>query len=377
MAWDDPKVNRPLTLADLGPAPPAGAEESFALTLAYTPRDGAPAAREFKTPKLTLKQYYHDRKKPDAWPKELKAQRAQVDAAWTALAPEREWFAALDRFEMIGDATAPRLDAPLLKFHPFRTTLQMASAQATLLAMDGRGDEAIDLLLPYIRVCYKLEPASRTLMRSAIARSGLGLTLDTARYVVDHGNVSPEGKARLAAVLREASATEPLLRRMMMLEYAFAYEGMLSNKEFPLGKMALFRGGSLQAPFAVALNVLDPVLYLRRATANLYARQAEAMADLAVKRDLAEFDRQGLVLYQQINNAPLKNIGGIAALDLMLPSYLKVVETFLDGRGHPDQAAGRPAAVSLPRQHGRPDPGATIRDSGEPVSVPGDMIPGR
>ena len=54
----------------------------------------------------------------------------------------------------------------------------------------------------------------------------------------------------------------------------------------------------------------------------------KATADLAAKHDLKGFADQGSLLFRQMNNAPLKNTGGVLAANLMLPSYQKVMEHF-------------------------------------------------
>ena len=328
MGWDDPVFTHPLTLADLGPVPPAGAEESFALTLRYSAGPGPSGGLPFKEPRLTINVFDHDPKNPEAWPKELLAHRAEIDAAWETLAPERGWFAAMDRFELIGDQTSARFDAPLIKYLPFRVTIRLACARATLLATDGKGDEAMEVLLPYLRVCFKLEPASRTLVRSMIARSGLGTTMRTASYIVAHSPVSPERKAQLAAVLAGKGDPAVLARRLLLIEYARHYEEVFNNRDFKFGQLASGQNGEANG-FVVGLgNRLDRLLFLRRASANLQANLTYPTADLAAKHDLKGFADQGSLLFRQMNNAPLKNTGGVLTTNLMLPSYQKVMEHF-------------------------------------------------
>ena len=328
MGWDDPAFTHPLTLADLGPLPPAGAEESSSLTLRYSAAPGQSGGLPFKEPKLTIKIYDHDPRNPEAWPKELLDHRVEIDAAWEALAPARDWFAAMDRFELIGDQSTARFDAPIIKFLPFRTTIRLACARATLLATDGKGDEAVAVLLPYLRVCFKLEPASRTLVRSMVARSGLGTTMRTASYIAAHSPVSPERKAQLAGVLEGKGDPAVLARRLLLIEYARAYEEVFNNRDFKFGRLVSGQRGD-GSGFVVGLgNGLDRLLFLRRASANLQAKLTYTTADLAAKHDLKGFADQGSLLLRQMNNAPLKNTGGVLAAVLMLPSYQKVMEHF-------------------------------------------------
>jgi hypothetical protein len=328
LAWDEPAFTHPLTLADLGPLPPSGAEESSSLTLRYSAGPGHPGGLPFKEPKLTIKVFDHDPKNPEAWPKELLAHRAEIDAAWDALAPERDWFAAMDRFELIGDQSSARFDAPIIKFLPLRTTIRLACARATLQATDGKGDEAVDLLLPYLRVGFKLEPASRSLVRSMVARSALGTTIRTASYVVAHSPVSVERKAQLAAVLEGKGDAAVLARRLLLTEYARTYAEVFNQREIKFGQLVSAQNGEGNGFVVRCGNGLDRLLFLRRASANLHANLAYTLADLAAKHDLKGFADQSALLYRQMNNAPLKNTGGVMAADIMLPSYQKVIEHF-------------------------------------------------
>ena len=122
LAWDEPSLRYPVSLDELCPPGPQ-AEESWAVTLAFTPRDGQAAPRTFSNPKFPLSAAGAD--KPAEWQAYLEKNREVLHAAWAGL-PERAWLAELNSFPVLGDLMPARFDAPIIKFAPYRTTSQLA-----------------------------------------------------------------------------------------------------------------------------------------------------------------------------------------------------------------------------------------------------------
>jgi hypothetical protein len=99
------------------------------------------------------------------------------------------------------------MDAEIIAFQPFRAHYQHACAIASLQALDGHGDAALATLLPILEVNRKLEPSSRTLVRSMLARVGQRMAIETAAFVLDTTAVSPDSRARFASALVGCSVT--------------------------------------------------------------------------------------------------------------------------------------------------------------------------
>jgi hypothetical protein len=315
-AYDDAEFKRPLTLAELSPSP-ARAEESWRITLWYSPRPDQPAER-------TMPNHNYvpgAASDPEKWATHLEKNREKVLQAWNTLAKEREWFAAMNAFPAIGDLMPARYDGPLIRFRPFRAVVQVCCARAGLLALDGRGDDAVDELLPVLEVSRKLEPSARSLVRFMVARASLGTIGDATRFVLARARVSAAKRAALATALEGGSGGTAGVRRLLWIEYAFHYEALLAE-----GGLEGFESGDGSRK-RVMLAMTRP-FFLRRATANSYAANLEELTRLAERREFSRFDAQQREFANEQVRGRFKNIVGGLLLHMSMPSYHKVVETY-------------------------------------------------
>jgi hypothetical protein len=319
LSWDDAKIERPLTLAELSTPAAGDAAASHAATLWFTAHDGKPALHQFQAPKLTLKKSLPDPKGPAAWRAEIESHRDGIRAAWASAATEREWFATMNRFAVIADLGEARLDSPTIQRQPFLAISQLACAQAGLLAMEGQGDQAMDLLLPFVEVSHKLEPAARSLARAKLARLGQAETMATARFILSQAPVSPELRARLAAAIaiRDPAAG---IQRIMLIETARAHEALYSSRVQTLGSWQGGQPTGWDRLFSEFLDLLDPLILLRRATANEWGAFARDIPELAARRDLDQLQDREYAFLRQILNGRLKNPGGALQSLIMVSS---------------------------------------------------------
>lgn len=314
--YDETEFKRSLTLAELSPSP-ARAEESWRVTLWYTIRPNLPAERTMPNhgyvPGATSD--------PEKWAAHLTQNRVQAQRAWETLAKEREWFAAMNAFPAIGDLMPARFEGPIIRFRPFRTVVQVCCAQAGLLALDGKGDEAVDVLLPVVEVSRKLEPSARSLVRFMVARASLGTIVETVHFVLARSQVSAAKRAALAAVLEGGSGGKAGVRRLLWIEYAFLYEAFFAN-----GGMAGFEpeGGLSKA---ILMGLTRP-FFLRRATANEYAAVLEELTLLAEQREFGRLDARQREFADEQVRGRFKNIIGSLLLHISMPSYRKMVESY-------------------------------------------------
>ena len=315
LAWDEPTVRFPVSLDELCPPGPQ-AEASWAVTLAFTPRDGQPAPRTYSSPKFPLGGAGPD--KPAEWQAYLEKNRAALQAAWAGL-PERAWWAELNTFPVLGDLMPARFDAPIIKFAPYRSFSQLACAEAGLLALEGKGDEAMDTLLPVLEVSRKLEPSARSLVRFMVARVIQKMSLHSARFILDHATVSPDRRARLAAVLAGGSGGPAGARRMLLIEYAISTNYLLSHFGDPAKQRPLWKR-SLLGLFRLVYN---PV-----ATANRYGALTKELADLAERRELAGFGTRAEAFIASNSRPHFKNMAGGLMLSMTIPSYTKVLDSY-------------------------------------------------
>lgn len=315
LAWDEPALRYPITLDELCPPGPQ-AEASWAVTLAYTPRGGKPAPRTFTAPKFQMGGAGPE--KVAEWPAFLEKNREAIHATWAAL-PEREWWAELNSFATLGDLMPARFDAPIIRFQPYRTYSQFACAEAGLLALEGKGDEAMDTLLPVLEVGRKLEPSGRSLVRFMVARVIQKMSLHTARFILDHAPVSPDRQARLAAALAGGSGGPAGARRLILIEYVISTNYLLSQ----FGDPGLQRPAWKRGLLGLFRLVFNPV-----ATANRYGELTQELADLAEHRELAGFGTRAAAFAAENNRPRFKNMAGSLMLSMTIPSYTKVLESY-------------------------------------------------
>ena len=154
LAWDDAPLVAPRTMAQLSPEFP-GAKESYEVWMRYGRKH--PAGRDFKSADRIYRgrARFADVSQPAAWTNWLQQQRPAIEADWAELLPVHQWVQELDRFERIGDLTPVGPDPEMIAFTPMRAYSKHCCAVAGLLALDHKGDDAIALILPSLRVSRK------------------------------------------------------------------------------------------------------------------------------------------------------------------------------------------------------------------------------
>lgn len=209
------------------------------------------------------------------WLKAIAENRDRFDAAWTNLEPIRAWWAEWAAMPEIGDHVTGVL-SPILWFPPMRVHARMIQVRATQLAQEGRGDEAIEVLLPLIEGAQKLEPSSRSLVRLKIARVLLELGVNAADNVLNLSSVSESSKERLATLLASGSGGELGARRLAGMEFTNYVSQRLSRDASP----GPITGGLLG-------SWLGPVLINPNRTLNQMGVIIDEVQERAARRDSA------------------------------------------------------------------------------------------
>lgn len=317
LATDDPVVRHPLTIEELSPAFP-GAEKSFEVIMRYGRQQ--PAAKAFTM--TTVPAGMPDPTKPGEWRDYALMHRAAFTADWEALAPQRAWWAELNSFDRIGDLTSAGPDAEVISFHVFRAIGQRGCLVATLQAIDGHGDDAIDTLLPILQVTRKMQPSSRTLVRIMVGIVIERLALRTAHWVLEHAAVSPAARARLAAVV-QGGMGEAGARRIITIDYAGILGHLVDNS---LGD---FVNNTDKSPVArFALNAISPFVYNQRASANLYGTFLVEFQELAARREIDRMARRGDEFSRRDLHPRFKNFMGYFVINAAFPAYIKLVDSY-------------------------------------------------
>ena len=322
LAHDDAAIRHPLPIEEVSPVFP-GAEASFNVLMRYG--KAHPLAQGFKAPVFKGSYPLFSPVPAGRWRETITAHRAEFEANWAALAPVRAWWTEMSAFDRIGDLTPTRMDAEIPAFLPLRTLSQHAIAIASLQALDGRGDDAIDTLLPILQVARKLQPYSRTLVRYMMAIVIEHMSLDTATFILDNSTVSPAARARLAAAL-QGGDPEAGARHLMAMEYAFQL-GAVDSKR--LGELWAEVGSGRRHPWLRgAVNAVSPFLYNPRATLNLYGDLSVDQQDLVGRRQLDQMDPRMTRFLEHDARPSFKNLFGKLIMSAVVPSYSKVAQSY-------------------------------------------------
>ena len=321
LAHDDPGFRRQVPFEEAAHAS-AAARDSFDVLMRYGREH--PLGKNFKEPSFKDPYPTFTIKDHAQWKGAMTAHRAEMDAHWLLLAPERAWWSELDAFDRIGDLTAPRPESEIIAFQVFRALTHQVTGTASLQAIDGHGDEAIDTLLPLLRVAIKLQPDSRILVRSMIAEVIERLSLETAGFILDTTPVSPTARARLAAAL-EGADPEAGARRLMEEDYLFS-QNSLSTR--PAGDVIQVTGSGKHGWLRGFLNLASPLIYNPRATFNRYSRLSEDLQDIVGKRELEKMGPRMETFMQREARPHFKNLAGLLLLRQMVPSLQKVAENY-------------------------------------------------
>ncbi len=198
LAHDEPTFRHPVTMEEISPAF-AGADASYNVLMQYGRQH--PLGRNFKGPIFKDPYPRLDPSQPGPWRDAITMHRAEIEAHWAQFTAERAWWTQLSEFDRIGDLMPARFDGEVLSFQVFRSFSQHGLAMASLEALDGHGDQAIDTLLPILEVGRKIQPYSRTLVRDMIGCVIEHISLTTATFILDTTAVSPGARTRLAHAL--------------------------------------------------------------------------------------------------------------------------------------------------------------------------------
>ena len=322
LAHDDAAIRHPLPIEELSPVFP-GAWASFNVLMRYG--KAHPLAQAFKAPVFKGSSPLFNPVPAGRWRETIMAHRAELEAHWAELAPVRAWWTELSAFDRIGDLTPTRADAEIPAFLPLRTLAQHAIAIASLQALDGRGDDAIDTLLPILQVARKLQPYSRTLVRSMMAVVIEHMSLDTAAFILDTAPVSPAARARLAAAL-QGGDPEVGGRHLMAMGYAFQLGADGGRR---LGDFWAEVGSGRRHPcLRGAVNAVSPFIYNPRATMNLYGDLSVDQQDLIGRRQLDQMDPRLKRFLEHDARPSFKNLFGKLIMSAVIPSYSKVAEGY-------------------------------------------------
>lgn len=318
LAWDEAPLGAPRTFAQLSPEFP-GAKESYEVWMRFGSKHSA--GRDFRSAdRIYRTKGFAQISQPAAWTKWIRRARPAFEADWAELLPVRQWILDLDRFERIADLTPVAPDTEMIGFAPLRAYIGHCCAISGLLAMDNKGDEAIALILPSLRVSRKLETYSRSLIRTSVAGFTQRNALSTIEYILNTTTVSVAMQRQLATALAERESVEEQVEHLLDVEIAAIAESQ--------GRIN-WASNLPPGPTKQLIDLLGPVALNPRRTDNLYLGYVlEEKRVVTSGRTPDEEGRAMVAYFAQTAEPRVRNYFGYLLYHRRQPSDLYFVQAF-------------------------------------------------
>lgn len=296
---------------------------THALVLRYSRNAPDSLHHTFTASKLVFPELNADPAKREKWTAFLIANRSAIETHWTELQTPRDWFDEMSAAPRLGDLTT-NFDDPVPAFAPMRDVARFAAAQACLLALEGRSDEAVALLIPIFDAAQKLEANARTLIRRMVAITLQRQVVGALEYILDQGDLSADTRRDLASVLR-SSLQDPAegARLLCLAEYGIQSDLLLSPRLHPVDFGANPRSLNIA-------RVASFFLYNPKTTVNRAGDILHAIAEAGANRDalaMRDFEEQ-IWTTRHPSRFLAKNLVGTQLIELSLPAYNKVIESY-------------------------------------------------
>jgi len=325
---DDPVLRHPPGSAALRSDFP-NAAATYALTLRYSRNTPGSLDGTVKYPSkafFKISPLFDKPEKDREWIAFVTENRTHIEARWDELAPVRVWVEEMAAAPELADLTQG-FAYPMIAFPPLREVSQYANARALLHALDGRPDEALGIILPVFTAAQKLEFHGRTATRRMVTIVLQKNALTALRIVLDHSEVSPAARARIAAALAPIVPAEENARLLFLCEY--------ETSTIAFGK--LLEISPVEAAEGVGFSLLRySPLYNHNATMNLAGDLANDLAALAARRDLDGVKTRQRDFFNGLETGawPRKNQIGANLLNVIIPSFEKVGGNFWEAQDY-------------------------------------------
>jgi hypothetical protein len=209
LVHDDPQ--RPL-LPDLGPV--ASTDSEGYKTYCWMVKD-SPYSRVDKVQIEPWAGVLFEKKK-EKWREYATANQEAIEQAWKNDQIGRDWIDALNQHPPAGIIWSG--EGKALGFSALRAIDRHRLNYAICLAAEGHGDEAIRLLIPFIRASFTLQRSGVALLDEMIPVVFLNASYEVAGFILDNGKVSETAKKELATALQDPPPMELILHNAIMGE---------------------------------------------------------------------------------------------------------------------------------------------------------------
>lgn len=304
--------------------------KTYQLTLRYT--KGVPGAVAFVEPPHRLDFNYKTRKALQGESR-VKVEQANLAARreyllsnrglivenWERLGDVRAWWVELGANARVGDLPFKSADQPLMNFKPARVYADHALAVAGLRALDGRGDEALELVGEVYRVAARLESDSCSLFRAMMARFVQRQALQAGDFVLQTAKVGWAARARFMKLLGEPIGGREGARRLVLAEGVFRTSGLVG---------AFLAGEGHEGGLAMVMKPFARLVANPQASLNLLHETYEQMSSRAMERDASGAEAAARKISPRGVGFSVKNLAGRTLVSGAVPSSEGVVQSY-------------------------------------------------
>jgi len=260
--------------------------------------------------------------KSENWAKFVQENRGLIMQAWTADKMGREWIDAINATPPKG--VWPQGNSPsFVAFQPVRATCYIRMAYAYTVALEGRRDEAMAVLIPMIGAMHHYERTGDCLLNETIASVVLKRSYVVAAEIMKLGALSEDTRKILGEVLRTAPTIRQVIRHAFLGEQDFI-RGTLDS----INNMSMF---STKPPTSWAERWLKFflatggkwVIFNRNRTEQM---GLDAMTEVLGFAEARNIDAVKQWVPECFRSAEKRNPVGLLIISMILPGVIKPTE---------------------------------------------------
>ncbi len=325
LAWDD--LDRP-------PAPQVGAivpadSKSYAIYQRFLKGHTDTSSVEIPKP-ISLPLFPSDIKE---WASFATQNRALLEAAWGHDSLGQAWIDEMAANKPEGLYPPPSMKDPGLDFSKIRRSSQLRWSKFHLYLIDGKPNEAAQLLVSLVHASYHLQSAGTNLVNQMIPVVFLKGAYQRLELIVDDPSLSDQTRKDILATLTEAPSIKLAFANAFLGEQIIARESMDSMR------------GNPQAAFNELVNVvkvfddkrdvqlfqnnvLRHFLFNPNRTEREYADYLTESCELLQNRHWDRSEKIAAAFEAKVTSWQLKNPVGRLFGAMALPAFQKIAQNF-------------------------------------------------
>lgn len=245
-------------------------------------------------------------------------------AGWKQDALGREWTDVMAANVPDGIFPPQGHEGPSMAFSIFRRSAQLRWGYAQVLVLDNRPDDAVQLLLPFLRANYHLQRGGSSLMTEMIALVCVRTTYEHLETLAYAGRLSPALRSEIAATLREAPLPPAIFKNAFLGEeivFRSAHDSAKGDWHTVIETIASLEGSTLAGN-----KFLWPLFFNPHQSEREYSEFLRETCRLAELRQLESVEGLGQEFREHIEKWRIKNPLGQLLMQMSAPAFGKVTQ---------------------------------------------------